>query len=306
MGTRFLFGFSMFFALVGLLAADHVLDMTWGFFVLCLGMTLGGVHELGRMFRMRGLPLDTRLLGWATVLTMLYIQLLAHPPEFGVLKEMAGGAERAYPLAVPDRMRELTLLLPVLAAVVFPLWGLLARDVSNLSARVTNSLGVFLYLVFPIALILWIRTVPEVGAWWLYFLLAASRLGDVGAYLLGKAYGRHKLIPRLSAGKTIEGAIAGLLFSAGGGLLVLLWANWATDGAFGAVLQYWWLGALLGLFMGIAAQAGDLIESAFKRAAGIKDSGQLVPSFGGVMDIMDNFMLTGPLLLVILALWLGG
>jgi CDP-diglyceride synthetase len=304
MGTRFLFGFSMFFALVGLLAADHFLGVTWGFFLLCVGMTLGGVHELGRMFKYRGLPLDTRLLAWSMLFTLLYIQLVAAPPSFGVLAELSGGEERAYLFYVPEHLRQLTLMLPLLVAVVYPLWGLRAHDVSNLSARVMNNLGVYMYLVFPIAVILWIRTVPETGAWWLYFLLAASRLGDVGAYLLGKAFGRHKLIPRLSAGKTKEGAVAGLVFSAVGGLLVLLWGNWATDGALKPVVAYWWLGALLGLFVGVAAQAGDLVESAFKRAAGIKDSGQLVPSFGGIMDIMDNFMLTGPLLLIMLALWM--
>ncbi|MCA8913604.1 MAG: phosphatidate cytidylyltransferase, partial [Planctomycetes bacterium] len=101
----------------------------------------------------------------------------------------------------------------------------------------------------------------------------------------------------------IEGAIFGLLFSAAGGAVAFLWGNWATDGAMKPVIVEWWYGAALGFFVGIAAQAGDLVESGFKRAAGIKDSGHLVPSFGGVMDIMDNFMLTGPLLIVVLALW---
>lgn len=55
--------------------------------------------------------------------------------------------------------------------------------------------------------------------------------------------------------------------------------------------------------MGVAAQSGDLVKSALKRAAGVKDSGQLVPAFGGVLDIIDNFMLTGPLLIILLSLW---
>jgi phosphatidate cytidylyltransferase len=86
-------------------------------------------------------------------------------------------------------------------------------------------------------------------------------------------------------------------------LLITIWGNWATDGALQPLLVQPWYGAVLGLFVGIAAQAGDLVESAFKRAAAIKDSGHLVPTFGGIMDIMDNFMLTGPLLIVVLALW---
>ncbi|MBK9975103.1 MAG: phosphatidate cytidylyltransferase [Planctomycetes bacterium] len=302
MGKRFFFGFSMFFALLAVLVADHLLGVSWGFFVLSVGMCLGGIYELGRMFRFRELPLDTGLLYLASLALLGYVQLIAAPPDFGALAWMKWGPGQVVDLALPPHLRSLTLLAPLLAAVIFPLVGLTRKDVSNLSPRITNNLGIFLYVIFPIALILWLRKVPGSGPWLLYFLLTASRLGDVGAYLLGKAFGRHKLIPHLSAGKTVEGALAGLLFSAIGGTLVVLIANNAGQGL-KPVLVEWWHGALLGGFVGIAAQSGDLVESGFKRAAGIKDSGQLVPSFGGVMDIMDNFMLTGPLILIVLALW---
>jgi CDP-diglyceride synthetase len=302
MGKRFFFGFSMFFALIGLLALDHYLHVTWGFFGLCLLMTLGGVYEMSRMFRARGLPLDSGLLYVSVVVVMCYVQLLAEPPRFGAFDRLWRGPV-GYPFFAPDSLRQLTLLLPMLAAVIYPLVGLTRKDVSNLSPRITNNLGLFLYLIFPIAVILWIRKVPTSGEWFIYFLLAASRLGDVGAYLMGSMLGRHKLIPHLSKGKTIEGALFGLLFSAAGGMGIFLWANWATDGLLKPLVVEWWYGAIIGLFVGIAAQAGDLVESGFKRAAGIKDSGHLVPSFGGIMDIMDNFMLTGPLVLVVLALW---
>jgi CDP-diglyceride synthetase len=302
MGQRFLYGFSLFFALVGLLAADHALGVTWGFFALCVGMTLAGLREVHRMLRWRGLPLDAPMLAVFTVAVLLYIQLVAEPPRLGALGVLWVG-DPEYAVDVPYRLRQLTLLLPLLAAVLFPLFALRKRDVPNISARLLNNLGVLLYLVLPIAVILWLRRVPETGAWLLYFLLAASRLGDVGAYLIGSAIGRHKLIPWLSPGKSVEGALAGLAFSALGGVLIWLWGNWATGGALRPVLAEWWAAALLGAFLGIAAQAGDLVESAFKRAAGVKDSGRLVPTFGGVMDIMDNFMLTGPLLLILLVLW---
>lgn len=302
MGKRFLFGFSMFFALIGVLALDHYLYFTWGFFALCLLMCWGGVFELGRMFRYRGLPLDTGLLYVSVAIVMCYIQLVAEPPTIGAFKALWGDGQPDYLFFMPPAFRDFTLLLPVLACVIYPLIGLTRTDVSNISARITNNLGIFLYVIFPIGLILWLRRVPEAGEWLVYFLLAASRLGDVGAYLMGSAFGRNKLIPHLSKGKTVEGAIFGLMFSAGGGLIAFAWAQWAT-GALQPIAVHWWYGAIFGFFVGIAAQAGDLVESAFKRAANIKDSGQLVPSFGGIMDIMDNFMLTGPLILVILALW---
>lgn len=302
MGKRFFFGFSMFFALVGLLALDHYLGVTWSFFGLCVLMTWGGIFELGKMFRNRGLPLDTGLLYVSTAVVMCYIQLVAEPPKIGAFEGLWRG-EPGYYFAVPGTLRELTLLLPLLAAVIYPLVGISRTDVANISARITNNLGIFLYLIFPIGAILWIRRVPTSGEWLAYFLLAASRLGDVGAYLLGSAFGRTKLIPHLSKGKTVEGAVFGLIFSAAGGALAFLWGNWATGDVLKPVVVEWWYGAILGFFVGIAAQSGDLVESAFKRAAGIKDSGELVPSFGGVMDIADNFMLTGPLLIIVLALW---
>jgi phosphatidate cytidylyltransferase len=303
MGKRFLFGFSMFFALIGVLALDHYLHFTWGFFAISVLMCLGGISELGRMFKSRGLPLDAGLLYVTSIVVLCYVQLVAEPPRIGAFAGLWDGGDADYLFWVPVSFRHLTLVLPLLAAVVFSLVGLVRTDVPNLSPRINNNLGLFLYVILPIGVILWIRRVPTSGEWLLYFLLAASRLGDVGAYLMGSMLGRHKLIPHLSKGKTVEGAIFGLLFSAAGGAVAFLWGNWVTHGAMKPVIVEWWYGAGLGFFVGIAAQAGDLVESGFKRAAGIKDSGHLVPSFGGVMDIMDNFMLTGPLLIVVLALW---
>ena len=301
MGKRIVFGLSMIAALVSLLALDHSTGQSWSLYGICMALTLACIHELRRMFSARGLPIDAGLLAVTAVAVLSYVQLIASPPWVGALAHF-----RRFPpehlFWVPPAWRELTLLLPLFVVLLFAVVGLRRRDVSNISARVVNNLGVFLYLIFPVALILWLRRVPETGVWLLYLLLFCSRFGDVGAYFLGRAFGRVKLIPHLSAGKTRAGAFFGLLFSAGAGAVVCLWANAWTDGL-NAFFEQWWYGAIAGLFIGVAAQAGDLIESGFKRAAGIKDSGDLVPGFGGVFDIVDNFMLTAPLLIVVLALW---
>ncbi|MEE9312333.1 MAG: phosphatidate cytidylyltransferase, partial [Planctomycetota bacterium] len=168
--------------------------------------------------------------------------------------------------------------------------------------RIITNLGVFLYLVLPISLMLWLRTVPGTGPWLLYFLLAASRLGDVGAYLMGRMIGRHKLIPHLSAGKTIEGSAFGILFSGFGGGLIFYWA-WDYSPELQQVFVHWWMGGVAGMFLGIAGQAGDLVASGLKRMANVKDSGSLLPGFGGMIDMTDNFMLTTPMLILILMLW---
>lgn len=309
MGKRFFYGFSMFFALIGILYLDHLSGYvyrpsgeTLGFFAVCIGMVGWGVVELDRLLKGRGIPFDRNLLILTTLVVLGYIQFLGDAPTFGVLERLSRWQKAHHFIETPQAWRELTLLLPLPLTFFYCMFGLRFRDVPNISARILANLGAFLYLVFPIAIILWIRRVPVAGEWLLYFLLASSRLGDVGAYLMGKAFGRHKLIPYLSAGKTKEGAFFGLCFSALGGGGVVWWAH-EVGTALKPLFPEWWYGCVLGFFIGIAAQAGDLVESAFKRAADIKDSGQLVPSFGGVLDIMDNFMLTGPLLLTILALW---
>ena len=114
--------------------------------------------------------------------------------------------------------------------------------------------------------------------------LAASMLGDIAALFAGSTLGRHRLAPRISPGKTVEGALASMA---------------ATVGLFAGVSAWllgypWYHGVALGALLSVAAQGGDLIESALKRSAGVKDSGRLVPGHGGLLDRMDSLVLLGP------------
>jgi phosphatidate cytidylyltransferase len=301
MGTRFLYGFAMTFAVAGVLALDHILNTSLGFFTLSLVAVCVGVFELDRLLRYRGLAFSPWLLVATVIPVFAYVQFVAAPPEMGAFKALARGGQ-AYLFSVPAQYRQFMLLIPPFVTLVYCMHALRSPDVPNLTSRLFNNLAAFLYLVYTVAMILWLRRVPNAGPWLLYFLLVSSRFGDVGAYLMGRALGRHKLNRNLSPGKTVEGTIFGLVFSAGGGAAIAYWAN-AVGTGLRPVFVDGWYGALLGFFVGIAAQSGDLVKSAFKRAAGVKDSGNLVPSFGGVLDIIDNFMLTGPLVLVVLALW---
>jgi phosphatidate cytidylyltransferase len=130
------------------------------------------------------------------------------------------------------------------------------------------------------------------------FLLFVVWAGDIAALYVGRALGKHKLAPRLSPNKTWEGAIgsvAGSLLAAGG-LLAL--ANWFTQWN-SAKLSYpeeiwYWLG--LAVIVNIAAQLGDLAESALKRSVGVKDSGTLLPGHGGVLDRVDSLLIAAPVL----------
>jgi phosphatidate cytidylyltransferase len=121
------------------------------------------------------------------------------------------------------------------------------------------------------------------GAWMLLCIIAIVKASDIGAYATGRLIGRHKLIPWLSPGKTVEGFFGGLILAALTGLLVAaLRGDMALTRAF-----------LLGLALGAVGQLGDLLESLLKRDAGVKDSGR-VPGFGGVLDLLDSPLLAAP------------
>lgn len=136
------------------------------------------------------------------------------------------------------------------------------------------------YLILPVWSIYELhRTSPRL----LVVLLVVVWMNDSCAFWVGSAWGRRKLAPRLSPGKTWEGALGGLLGGTGTALLGLLWVEAPSV-------------ELLGLFVVaiVAAQLGDLVESMLKRAAGVKDSGTLVPGHGGLLDRLDAIILAAP------------
>ncbi len=125
------------------------------------------------------------------------------------------------------------------------------------------------------------------GAQLIFFAALLTWATDTAAYLFGVTFGRHKLIERISPKKTIEGALGGLLGAAAVG-----WFCTTTFIPFLTPLS----GILLGLFVGIMAQLGDLVESMIKRDVGIKDTAELIPGHGGILDRFDSLLFTVPFL----------
>ena len=117
---------------------------------------------------------------------------------------------------------------------------------------------------------------------------------DIGAYIFGKCFGRTRLSD-ISPKKTVEGAIFGVL----GSIVVAILGSWSLQWP-----GFPWPGSILGLLIGIASLLGDLTESLMKRDAGVKDSGQLIPGHGGILDRADSYVFTAPLVYYFITLFL--
>jgi len=187
---------------------------------------------------------------------------------------LTGGAY-LYNDGYPGPTITIILFLQLIATVAFyPQYSLL-DSAGSLMGTLYVGLMCYFYLL---------RTLPD-GWIWLIFMFAGTCACDTAAYFLGKAFGRRRIAPVLSPKKTLEGAIGGLLGS------VLIAYLFAIIYPFLPVPKL----LLLGLLLGVAAEAGDLLESALKRQAGLKDSSTLIPGHGGILDRFDSTLFTAPL-----------
>jgi phosphatidate cytidylyltransferase len=123
------------------------------------------------------------------------------------------------------------------------------------------------------------------GAMYVFFLLITTQLNDVAQYVWGKCFGRHKVIPKVSPNKTVEGLA--------GGVLTTMLLSWLLAPVFTPISG--WAAVLVGLMIGLAGFVGDVVMSAIKRDIGVKDSGAFLPGHGGILDRLDSLTYTAPL-----------
>ncbi len=145
------------------------------------------------------------------------------------------------------------------------------------------------------------HSVGPTGRMMIIYLVAVVKMSDVGAFFTGRSLGRHKLFPRLSPKKTIEGLAGGIVSS----IVVSLLFFWLTDGALGKVHFGIHDAIILGILLPVVGVLGDLFESLLKRTAGIKDSGTLIPGMGGVLDVLDSLLFGAPVLYAYVSLFLS-
>ncbi|MEU5999097.1 phosphatidate cytidylyltransferase [Streptomyces sp. NPDC047197] len=157
--------------------------------------------------------------------------------------------------------------------------------------------GVFAAFYVPfLATFVALMLTAEDGAMRVLTFLLLTVVSDTGAYAIGWRFGKHKLAPRISPGKTREGLVGAVTFAMAGGALCM---EFLIDGG------TWWQGLLIGLAVAASATLGDLGESMIKRDLGIKDMGTLLPGHGGIMDRLDSLLPTAPVVWLLLVVFVG-
>ena len=179
----------------------------------------------------------------------------------------------------------------LVARLVLQLYSREASPLSNLAYSYMGQM----YIALPLGLMAMFYTFPSAG-WLLLATFVMIWLSDTGAYLVGSAIGKHKLFPRISPGKTWEGFLGGLIFA--------ICAGWIFKLAAPARFESMPVAAMcgLGLVVSLFATWGDLAESLMKRTLGVKDSGNIMPGHGGILDRIDSLLLVIPASLIYLSI----
>ena len=210
---------------------------------------------------------------------------------------MALGTALAFVVTLPNFPVDAQL--PVLSALTLALfaWNGFRAPLIQVLPDTAQGLFGLIWIAYPLTLIplLWKQ---EDGPALVVFLMVCVWAGDIAALYIGRAFGRHKLAPRLSPGKTWEGSVASILGSmAAAGLVIFIGDRLTARGNLLLhITEPVWQTLLLAAILNIAAQLGDLLESAVKRGAGVKDSGTMLPGHGGILDRIDALLLAAPIL----------
>jgi phosphatidate cytidylyltransferase len=228
----------------------------WAFYLLLLAIGLASIYEFNYLCAIKGQPLEYPV---AVLGVGVYIAMAV----FGLLHKWEG------------------VLLAGIVIVAF--WIGMFGEQKGYFGRTAYTLLAVLYIGKLLTYFVFIRQIAGNGMWLTFYVIVLIALTDTFGMLVGTLIGRHPLT-KISPSKTIEGSFGSLA-------IVTTCAVAATW--FPPLHLQWWQGAVLGLFTSAAAQVGDLVESAFKRDAGVKDAGAMIQGHGGVLDRFDSYLLGG-------------
>ncbi len=187
--------------------------------------------------------------------------------------------------AYPKAYFSLVVLVVSALLVGLHIYYLLAGPLPEAPARVSLVFTGALYSGLLASFMVGLRLIPKTGFWWVLLAMVLTWINDTGAYAAGRGFGKHKLYPKVSPGKTWEGFAGGMLSAVAGALI--------SKAIFFPELRLLDC-CLLGVATSILGPLGDLSESMLKRAYGVKDSGKLIPGHGGLLDRVDALLFNLP------------
>ncbi|HEY6450210.1 MAG TPA: phosphatidate cytidylyltransferase [Candidatus Cybelea sp.] len=244
---------------VGLILAAVGLScvlVPWAFYALIVAIGLASIYEFNYLCAIKGQPLEYSV---AMPGVCAYIAMAV----FGLLHKWEG----------------VLLAAIVIAAFAIGMYG----EQKGYFARTAYTLLAVLYIGKLLTYFVFIRQIPGDGIWLTFYVIVMIALTDTFGMLVGTSLGRRRLT-KISPNKTVEGSVGSLTIV----VIVATAATWLPQ-----LHLQWWQGAALGFATSVAAQGGDLVESAFKRDAGVKDAGAMIQGHGGVLDRFDSYLLGG-------------
>jgi phosphatidate cytidylyltransferase len=271
----------MICGLIGLFAADawcgEAAPILW---LLASLLGLRSAWELVQLLRVRFDP------NFALVACLVLAVVGANwiVPLAGGMKSDASFAGRLGPPMLVYALGVMALFASAMVRYRAP-----GRSIETLGAELVTLTYVAVFVSLTVQL-RWTGPVPH-GYLALASLIVATKCGDTCAYFAGRALGRTKLSPLISPGKTWAGAVGAVIGAAAGSWA---WFQWGTPWLTTAQPGPWCWAVLYGVVLGIMGLVGDLAESLLKRDVGVKDSAPLLPGFGGLLDLLDSVIFTGP------------
>ncbi len=249
---------------MGLITAMAVVNL-WVLIAVVVALIMGGLYEFFYLMKKKGIPIYSY--------TGIFIGVLI-------------------PLSIFFRFeltRNWELLFIVLAFLTVLLLQFARDDNTNATVGISTTLFGVLYVAWFFSFLIKIRLMlPGIaGVKLLGFIVLVTKSADIGALLVGTKFGKHALLPRVSPNKTVEGYIGSLIFS------VLFAVAFKSFLPLQCNFSFWHV-TVMGAFFGAIGQLGDLSESLIKRDCHVKDSGNLLPGMGGILDVIDSLLFSAP------------
>lgn len=251
----------------------------WVFLALMLTLAWQGLKEFYDLVEKRGLPCF-RSSGIAGGLALMLTTFLYFT---GIIPHAHGD--------MPAKANDFEVAVVVLFVLGLCLRRFVDTRTQDGLVAISTTLFGFLYVAWLLNFMAKIVFFPGIdGRFYVLYFIVVTKFSDLGAYVTGSLIGRHKMIPRISPGKTWEGFAGAVVISTGASVAL---AQTLGTRLHGMTTIH---ALVLGVLLSVAAVIGDLIESLFKREAGVKDSGRIFPGIGGILDLLDSLLFNAPLM----------